>query len=78
MPTTPPTEAEIKSALCRDEFYGQIPQTVVVPVGYAGAASVDGIRVEVSADATQPYIVPAEGGRLDFDGNELRLDMDSD
>ena len=78
MSTTPPTEEEIKTALCRDEFYGQIPQSVVVPAGYLGAASVDGIRVEVSEDATQPYIIPAEGGRLGFDGNELRLDMDSD
>jgi hypothetical protein len=70
------TEGEIKTALCRDEFYGQIPLNVVVPPGYCGAASVDGIRVEISEDATEPYVVPAEGGRLGFDGNELRTSID--
>ena len=71
-----PTEAEIKTALCRDEFYGQIPRNVVVPTGYDGPASIDGIRVKVSADVDVPYIVSAEGGQLGFDGLELKPNTD--
>ena len=73
---TPTTEEEIKTALCRDAFYGQIALSVVVPPGYVGPASVEGVSVEISEDATEPYIVPAEGGRLGFDGNELRIEIE--
>ena len=73
---TATTEEEIRTALCRDAFYGQIALSVVVPPGYIGASRVEGIPVEISEDATEPYIVPAEGGRLGFDGNELRIEID--
>lgn len=66
------TEADIKTALNRDIFYGQIPLRIIVPEGYQGSLLVDGIRVKVSKHATEPFIVPAEGGRLAFDGTELK------
>jgi len=68
---TKTTQDEIETALGRDAFYGQSPVKVVVPAGYKGPATVKGIPVETSKRATEPYIVPAEGGRLGFDGNEL-------
>jgi hypothetical protein len=68
---TTTTEEEIKTALSRDTFYGQNPVKIVVPAGYNGAATVNGVPVETSQHAKGPYIVPAEGGRLGFDGKEL-------
>jgi hypothetical protein len=68
---TTTTEEEIKTALSRDAFYGQNPVKVVVPAGYVGAAMVNGITVETSQQAKEPYIVPAEGGKLGFDGKEI-------
>jgi hypothetical protein len=66
-----PTEEEIRRALKRDEFYGQCPERIVVPTGYTGAMEVDGVDVQIDPDADEPYVIPAEGGRLGFDGVEI-------
>ncbi len=71
MPHTIPTEEEISKALARDCFYGQIPERIFVPVGYRGAMTIQGIPIVISEDAKEPYVVPAEGGRLALDGHEL-------
>ena len=73
-----PTEAEIRLALERDRFYGQLPQRIIVPKGYNGPRAIDGITVEAEDDVDDPYIVPAEGGRLGFDGCELASAGDVD
>jgi len=71
MTRTIPTENEIRKALCRDCFYGQVPVRIVVPTGYVGLDTIQGIRIEIAADTAEPYVVPAEGGRLGFDGRRL-------
>jgi len=65
-----PTESEIRLALSRDPCHGQQPQRIVVPDGYHGPTVIDGIPVEMH-DVDEPYIMPARGGRLAFDGSEL-------
>jgi hypothetical protein len=71
MTHTIPTEQDIRMALHRDFFYGQLPKRIVVPSGYTGVNCIEGIPVEVAADAKEPYIVPVEGGRLALDGREI-------
>ena len=73
MTHTIPTEEQIRKSLARDVDYGQVPAKVVVPPGYAGADYINGVLVEVAADAVEAYVVPCEGGRLKLDGTELEV-----
>ena len=66
-----PTEQQIRKSLARDVYYGQVPAKVVVPPGYAGPDNINGVLIEIAADAEEAYVVPCEGGRLALDGTEL-------